>query len=261
MTSLDVITSSYKGQAFLKAFFKSAKKQNFKNFKIYFELIKPDNNEKKLLKKISQKNEFLKVNNHDTKIPLSEAWNRAIKRSEGDLICVWNIDDLRTIDSLSSMSNCFSLNKNISFVYGNYTIVKKFRSTKGKYVNESFRGDELRNAMILGPFFMFKRDVIKKIGLFDEQLISGADYDFAMRLARSFQGHHINKNLGYYLNTGSGLSTKKNSLQEIERTVVELRYGLKILQPELVEKAKNNYDINNIIVNKEKHSVDCFINK
>lgn len=261
MVSLDVITSSYKGQAFHKAFFKSAKKQNINNFKIYFELIKPDINEKKLLKKISQKNEFLKVNNHETKIPLPEAWNLAIKRSEGDLICIWNIDDLRTKDSLSSMSSCFSLSTNISFVYGNYTIVKKFRSKKGKYVNESYREDELKNAMILGPFFMFKRDVIKKIGLFDEQLISGADFDFAMRLSRSFQGYHINKNLGYYLNTGNGLSTKKNSLQELERTVVELRYGLKILQPELVEKAKDNYDINNIIVNKEKHSVDCFINK
>ena len=162
MVSLDVITSAYKGQVFLKAFLKSAKKQNFKDFKIYFELVKPDNNEQKLVKKISQKNEFLKVAYHDRKIPLPEAWNHSIKRSEGDLICIWNIDDLRTKDSLSSMKDGFSLNSNIGFVYGNYTIVKKFRSTKGKYVNESFRENELRNAMILGPFFMFKRDVIKK---------------------------------------------------------------------------------------------------
>ena len=32
---------------------------------------------------------------------------------------------------------------------------------------------------------MFRRSVLESIGKFDEQLISGADYDFAMRLLES----------------------------------------------------------------------------
>ena len=80
--------------------------------------------------------------------------------------------------------------------------------------------------MILGPFFMFKKSVCNKIGFFDEQLKSSLDFDFAIRLAYHFSGKHLNKNLGYYLNEGKGLSTTKNSLQEIETNVIYLRYGL-----------------------------------
>jgi len=34
--------------------------------------------------------------------------------------------------------------------------------------------------MILGPFFMFRKSIIEKSGVFDEQLIQGADYDLIM---------------------------------------------------------------------------------
>ena len=90
---------------------------------------------------------------------------------------------------------------------------------------------------------MFKRSILEKIGYFDEQLLSGADFDFAMRLGRHGHGRHIDHNLGYYLNDRSGLSTKVNSLQEIERTVVELRYGLNPINKSLIEKAKQEYEI------------------
>ena len=64
-----------------------------------------------------------------------------------------------------------------------------------------------------------------------------------MKLARYGYGKHINYNLGYYLNDRSGLSTKANSLQELERTVVELRYRLNPINKTLIEKAKQEYEI------------------
>jgi GT2 family glycosyltransferase len=90
---------------------------------------------------------------------------------------------------------------------------------------------------------MFRRRILEKIGYFDEQLLSGADFDFAMRLGSYGHGKHIDYNLGYYLNDRSGLSTKANSLQEIERTVVEIRYGLDPINKSLIEKAKKDYEI------------------
>jgi hypothetical protein len=101
--------------------------------------------------------------------------------------------------------------------------------------------------MILGPFFMFRKSLIEKCGYFDEQLRSGADFDFAVRAT-----HHANKIgysksiLGYYLDEGKGLSTRGDGLQEVERTVIELRYGiLDKVDHKFVERA-NQYDIKNI---------------
>ena len=119
------------------------------------------------------------------------------------------MDDIRTPESLKKMVKVFDENSKVDFVYGNYTISNKFKQKKGNYINESGRESELQKAMILGPFFMFKRSILEQIGYFDEQLLSGTDYDFAMRLGRYGQGKHIDYNLGYYLNDRSGLSTKK----------------------------------------------------
>ena len=63
--------------------------------------------------------------------------------------------------------------------------------------------------------------------------------------------------LGYYLNEGQGQSTKPDSKQPIERTVVELRYNVRVLEPHLVSKTRE-YDVMNITVDEEKIPVDIF---
>ena len=110
--------------------------------------------------------------------------------------------------------------------------------------------------MILGPFFMFRKSALKKSGVFDEQLMSGADYDLALRLAFNGKGLHIQSNLGYYLNDGQGLSTGSRK-QPIERTVIELRYGVRVLEPHLVPETRD-YDVENIIIDDKKIPAKTF---
>ena len=148
-------------------------------------------------------------------------------------------------------------------IFGNDLIItfwsiSNFKSRKGKYVDQSGRENELKKSMILGPFFMFRRKVLNSVGKFDEKLLSGADFDFAMRLARNCKGYHVNSNLGYYLDEGKGLSTNSSSLQELERTVVELRYGLNVLDNNLIDNAISNYQIDKIFFNNEFHEVSKF---
>ena len=62
---------------------------------------------------------------------------------------------------------------------------------------------------------------------------------------------HISHILGYYLNEGLGASTRPDSKQPLERTVIELRYGLNVLEQNLVPSALK-YDVENIIVDGKK---------
>ena len=78
-----------------------------------------------------------------------------------------------------------------------------------------------------------------------------------MRLAFNGKGLHLPINLGYYLNEGLGQSTKPDSKQPLERTVIELRYGIRVLEPQLVPYTQS-YDVENIIVDEEKISVSNF---
>ena len=107
---------------------------------------------------------------------------------------------------------------------------------------------------------MFRKSLIKKSGLFDEQFTCGADYDLALRLVRNGEALFISDILGYYLNEGQGQSTKPNSKQPIERTVVELRYNVRVLEPHLVPQTRE-YDVENITINEQKIPVSVFRGK
>jgi hypothetical protein len=112
--------------------------------------------------------------------------------------------------------------------------------------------------MYLGPFMMFDSKVLIKSGLFDEQLRSGADFDLAIRLARSGHLGFTSGLLGYYLDAGLGASTRPNSLQAIERSVIELRYGIfdKFNAEYLPHVTK--YDIPGLYFNGERKLVQDF---
>ena len=123
--------------------------------------------------------------------PIGTSMNRCIENASGEYLCIWNVDDLRTPDSIEVMADALDNNPDVDFVYGNYIVVPKFGSKEGQLVDEAGKEEWLKIGMILGPFFMFRKSAIEKAGMFDEQLVSGADYDLALRLAFNGKGMHI----------------------------------------------------------------------
>jgi glycosyltransferase involved in cell wall biosynthesis len=159
--------------------------------------------------------------------PISVSMNRCIRSASADLLAIWNVDDLRTPDSLEGQANLLVRRAEIGLVYGNYTRVKSFTATKGELVrHEALTHAQMRRSMYVGPFFMFRRSLLDRAGHFDEQLRSGADYDLALRLLAHAREAMVEGSLGYYLNEGLGASTRPGALQPTERVVVDLRYGI-----------------------------------
>ena len=238
----------------MKGFLDNLSTQTHKDLEIVLDHNDPSDEEVKLVEEYNEEYDnilHIKVEGVD---PIGTSMNRCIEYATGDYLCIWNVDDLRTPDSIEVMAKALDENPDVDFVYGNYVIVPNFGGTEGQYVDETGREDELTTGMILGPYFMFRKSILEKSGVFDEQLVQGADYDLALRLALNGKGFHLPINLGYYLNEGLGQSTKPNSKQPIERTVIELRYNIRVLEPHLVPYTRE-YDVENIIVDEEKIAV------
>ena len=261
MTKVSTITPCFNMSRYMKGFLDNLSTQTHKDLEVIIDHNDPSDEEIELIEEYSKNSDIdnifhIQVEGVD---PLGISMNRCIEYSSGDYLCIWNVDDLRTPDSIEVMAKALDDNPDVDFVYGNYTIVPNFGGTEGQYVDETGREDELTSSMILGPFFMFRKSLVEKSGVFDEQLIQGADYDLALRLAFNGKGLHLPINLGYYLNEGLGQSTKPDSKQPVERTVIELRYNIRVLEPHLVPYTRE-YDVMNIIVNDEKIPVDSFRN-
>ena len=254
MTKVSTITPCYNMSKYMKGFLDNLSTQTHKDLEIVLDHNDPSDEEVKLVEEYNEEYDnilHIKVEGVD---PIGTSMNRCIEYATGDYLCIWNVDDLRTPDSIEVMAKALDENPDVDFVYGNYVIVPNFGGTEGQYVDETGREDELTTGMILGPYFMFRKSILEKSGVFDEQLVQGADYDLALRLALNGKGIHLPINLGYYLNEGLGQSTKPNSKQPIERTVIELRYNIRVLEPHLVPYTRE-YDVENIIVDEEKIAV------
>ena len=256
MTKVSTITPCYNMGRYIEGFLENVSTQTHKDLEIVLDHNDPTEAEVKLVEEHNDKYDnifHIQVEGVD---PIGISMNRCIENATGDYLCIWNVDDLRTPDSIEVMAKTLDDNPDVNFVYGNYHIVPTFGSTNGQYVDETGKEEYIKVGMILGPFFMFRKSALKKSGVFDEQLMSGADYDLALRLAFNGKGLHIPINLGYYLNDGQGLSTGSRK-QPIERTVIELRYGVRVLEPHLVPQTRE-YDVENIVIDDKKIPAKTF---
>jgi glycosyltransferase involved in cell wall biosynthesis len=226
---ISLITPCYKMEKYLNLFLKKLPEQTiFNKIELILDHSEPTKKEIKLVKDFQKKypNRLKHVVNKKV-ISIGNAMNNCIKYSKGTYLAIWNVDDLRTNNSLELQYNILKKKKFLGFVFGNYKIVKNFGSENGTIVKHDKNSlTELKSSMKLGPFFMFKKKLIKKVGFFDEQLLSSADFDFAIRLAYLSKGTVVNKILGYYLNEGKGLSTRPSSLQAVESNFIHFRYGV-----------------------------------
>ena len=251
MTKVSSITPCFNMERYMEGFLENLSTQTHKDLEIVMDHNNPSDREMEMIEKYQETNDNLLHIKVDGVDPIGISMNRCIEYATGDYLCIWNVDDLRTPDSIEVMAKALDDNPDVDFVYGNYHVVPSFGSKEGHIVDEAGKEEWLKIGMILGSFFMFRKSAIEKAGVFDEQLVSGADYDLALRLAFNGKGMHIPNILGYYLNEGMGASTRPDSKQPLERTVIELRYGIRILEPRLVPQTRV-YDVENIIVDGKK---------
>jgi glycosyltransferase involved in cell wall biosynthesis len=159
--------------------------------------------------------------------PIGTSMNRCIKEASGEYVTIWNVDDLRTDNSIELQYKALADDLTYGIAYGDFMVVRKFGLKDGRlYNHHDIPDSELTRSMVLGPFYMFRKSLCTTAGYFDEQLRQGADYDLAVRLAFHAKAVCVDGNLGYYLNEHKGASTRPGSLQPIEKVVIELRHGI-----------------------------------
>ena len=152
--------------------------------------------------------------------------NAGIKASAAPFITIWNVDDIRTANSLEILASALDKDSAYGWSYGDFEISNVYGGTPIAYaITPEWSYSVATSSCIGGPFFMFRRLLLEQVGPFDEQFFSGGDFDFTVRLSLVTKGIKVRGLLGTFLNERKGLSTSGN-LQAIERTVIQRRYGI-----------------------------------
>lgn len=222
---VSVMLSLFCAERFLSEFLENvAEQSNLDELELSIVHNDPTEAERSILDQYSKKIRMIRLETHRENLYAS--WNRALKQSTGDYIACWNVDDLRVGDSLERMTHTLDSDRLLGWTFGDFVISSSWGLKKGRYIATPEWSQELgTRGAIGGPFFMFRRNAMEEVGWFDEQFSSGGDFDYTVRLSLQSRGCRTPGLHGYFLNEGLGLSTS-GKLQQIERTVIQLRYGI-----------------------------------
>lgn len=257
---VSAIVSCYKGERYLPRFLQNYSEQSFfDRMEMVIDMNLPSAEELSIVQKFQDEHPGrLRVLTTDKLLSFGASWNRCIQASEGEHITIWNSDDLRTPTSIERQVETLSNGSDVA--YGDYTVVNEFGSSEGRKV--SFKGllpEQFTRKFYLGPFFMFRRSLLNKAGMVDEQFMAASDFDLGVRLAFNGRVKRTDGGLGYYLDAGKGLSTRPDSPARLEATAICLRYGVYdeidfSLLPRL-----HPYNIFNALYDDAWHHVSAFV--
>ncbi|HEY4109078.1 glycosyltransferase [Puia sp.] len=159
---------------------------------------------------------------------LYASWNRAIDAASGEYLAVWNVDDIRTPDSLLAQKNALE-QTNAALSYGDFYGTRTYGPNADKLyqypeydrcIKEAFRRH------IIGCFPMWRKTIHKELGYFDEQFRLVSDYEFQLRVIRRLPLAKAASVLGYYLEHAGHKLSSNRRVQRRERTAVQLRYHM-----------------------------------
>ena len=260
---IGIITSFYKGERYLDYYFGGLIKIDSPEL---FEVIFVHN--------VATEKELSVISQYKSKLHLTfkhiiiaelesiyASWNRAVLSSDCCYYTIWNVDDYRDYNSIARQIKTLDDYPEIGVTYGNQINITKLGKRNGLLIQApEFSKSLFLRGCLVGAFVMWRRSLMLKHGLFDEQFKSGGDFEYWVRFVAN--GVIMKKTsgiAGYFLNENRGASTDGSGIQPLERTVIELRYGIfdKINYKYLARARK--YDIDHLYFYSSKFDIRNFL--
>ena len=192
--TVSVIVNYHNGEKYLENCIKSILNQNYKDFEVILWDNASTDNSKKITEKFKDKR--IKYFRHPTKENLYKARNRAIEVSSGKFIAFLDSDDWWEENYLSSREKFFSDSK-IDFLYCNTNIFYEKKQKKKLYRKFKLPCGKIfsnlsKDYFIIISGVIFKREIFKKYGNFNQNYNILGDYDYIMKISKLCNAHATN---------------------------------------------------------------------
>lgn len=158
------------------------------------------------------------------RIGVYAAWNIAIEAASGEYLISVSTNDRLRREACEIMARTLDANPSVAAVYGNTYLTGIPHQTfeqhtlAGTYLWPEYSFENLLQTCMVGPHPMWRKEVHKHVGLFDESYTAIGDQDMWLRIGEKFDLLHIPDVTGLYWVTGDSLSGNlENSNPEVEK--------------------------------------------
>jgi len=151
---------------------------------------------------------------------LIAANNLAIKLSKGKYIMRLDADDWLKKNAVTMMVKEFKRNKQIGLVFSNYYEVDENENISKEIKRYDFQKVKLLDRPAHGACTMFKSELFKKVGYYDEEFDCQDGFDIWLKFIKKYKVKSIKKSLWFYRQHGSNLTKNENKILKARNKII-----------------------------------------
>jgi len=208
MKKVSIILPTYNNFNYLTQSIESCLNQDYQNIELIIIIDGFFKENENIIKKFSDSRiKFFRNQKH---LGLAESLNFGMSQANGEYLTWTSNDNYYSKNAISTMVKYLENHPEIDFVYTNYWIIDK----EGKIIKkiEVEKPNKLVFKNVIGPCFLYKKEVYRKTGNFKKEFFLAEDYEYWLRVRKNFKMVNLNKFLYYYRQHEQSLSGKLKSL-------------------------------------------------
>lgn len=163
----------------------------------------------------------------------SDAINQGLRLAGGDVVAYLNSDDLYLPGGVRAIADRFRQQPAVGLAYGDCRVIDEVGHDLGFLPRHPF---DLRRTIERGEFLpqqavFWRREAMTKVGLLDDGLHYAMDYEYFIRIARSFPVSYIPFQVAAFRLQNTSKTVSQSEKHWREAFAVSSRYGLKPWKP------------------------------
>lgn len=176
---ISIVTCVFNGQETIKDTILSVINQDYENYEMLIIDGVSNDNTVEIVEKFSNQDSRIKLISEVDK-GIYDAYNKGVRKSSGEVIIFVNADDFLFKNALRRINMEFNTNEYDVYA-GSISILNEKDNYYKKHLRSIVGKHSITNPSILTPGLCFKRDLFKKVGLFNISYKICADFDFISR--------------------------------------------------------------------------------
>ncbi len=190
--SISIITPSFNQERFIERTIQSVLEQKVPDMEYVVVDGASTDNTVSILKRYDDRVQWISERDRGQ----TEAVNKGIQRTNGDIIGWINSDDVYYPEALSHVMGLFEESPQTMVVYGEADHIDENDRIIEPYYTENWDYERLKEiCFVCQPAVFFRRRVVERLGLLDESLIYCMDYEYWLRLGAHFPFVRTNEKL------------------------------------------------------------------
>lgn len=215
---ITIITPCLNAERTIDKTIQSVLSQSFPNFEYLVIDGKSKDSTLSILERYQKKDNRIRVISEKDN-SMTEALNRGLKLSSGELVASINADDWYTPHALERVWRCYEIQE-FDFLVGNSRFVKENGETC--FINKPWPASLIWAWYLMGCLtpessVFYKRSTVKELGYFDENLRFTQDFNLYLKILKSRKKIvYLDSELSYFVRSENQISTRLTKEMSVE---------------------------------------------